>query len=161
MRRNRAGREEPGPQTSHWGSLALFSIPGPDPIPGQGAAAPGWVLGRAFLSRAVIQAFILATGAFLGLLLGFMSTSPSAASRAPALGQRPQCRDVWAASTEHRPRGVDPQPDPRHRAATPFHSKPVAQRGSQVGTGIPCPFTALWGSVQGKEPSHYPGESQS
>lgn len=135
------------PQT---GDRAQSGIPSPDPFPSQGAAAPGWVLRRALPSRAVIQAFILATSAFLRLLLGFMSTSPSAASQAPALGQRPQCRDMWAASTEHRLRGVDPQPDPGHRAATPIQVKPVAQCGSQVGTGIPCPFTALTGLSAGE-----------
>lgn len=57
----------------------------------------------------VIQAFILATGTFLGLLLGFTST----AGQAPARGQRP-CRE--GASTEHRPCGTGPQPAPRHRA---------------------------------------------
>lgn len=68
---------------------------------------------------------------------------------------------MWAAGTEHRLHGVDPQPDPGHKAATPLQIKPVALWGAQVGTGILCPFTALWGSVQGKGSSPYPGESQS
>lgn len=54
---------------------------------------------------------------------------------------------MWAAGTEHRLRGVDPQPDPGHKAATPLQIKPVALWGAQVGTGILCPFTALRGRI--------------